>query len=860
MMNSNNKILMALAAIVLAACATNDTAEQALDNSYDGHEISMQASEALASTRAETDIQTALFAADEVLQGYVWHTSDQANNNFSPLLTAIAPTNEAPNVNPLKTNQRLYWPADPTKTITLYALYPQTVNSGTTTFAVEADQTSDASYKASDLMWAGDHASHAAMTAAYSDNVLNIPFKHKMAKLIVNAMSDGSIEDVIINGITVQNIKRQIGFTPTTGVLGGSGTLAEPGTIAMSNYGACLLPPQTITDNTEFIVVAVSVNGVDYTAKYKATGDVVFNEGYQYVINLSIGSQSLKMTSTLPGWASVTNTHNITPVQFGSITMATVDDVTYNGSAFTPTPVVTDATSGATLTNGTHFDYAYYANTNAGTALVVATGKEGTDYVGQVAVQKFTIQKADPVVTPPVAATLTYDGTGTPNHPATFQNLLTSEGSTTAGTMFWKLDDGEYSSVFSNDNFQGKNAGDYTVYYKVVGDDNYNDVAEASITATIAKKAITDWSISPATLSIKDAGGEDEEKTGTVTFNPGTVVDNPTDYGTVTWSNSATDKATLSATTGTSVDVTGVKAGTANITISSIVDGDNYTYTLDNTKKCEVTVESTIDIKMNPLYYLSTTNMKKSGSSNILASSTNDGYFYSQTELPAKGSSPVSGYHMPDLQEWLSIIPAWHENYPLTNDGLIASSLTNSNYTIGGDDPNSWVWSGKVSRYLNRFVQVKFGYDNDTKAGIWESSYFRYVSATDIRAIRFLGTDYCSAWRYVWSGGKVTIYATLIGNVENTEAAAQTAYNNWNTYTFGDDEAKGAVKREFIARGYKHPTDNDMYDQNKAFGYWHYSKNEKRVVYSSNFDNTYNKIGVNKFSTLRFEIRLFRDN
>lgn len=849
---------MALAAIVLAACATNDTAEQALDNSYDGPEISMQASEAMASTRAETDIQTALFDADEVLQGYIWHTSDQANNNFSPLLTAIAPTNEAPNVNPLKTNQRLYWPADPTKTITLYALYPQTVNSGTTTFTVEADQTSDASYKASDLMWAGDHASHAAMTAAYSDNVLNIPFKHKMAKLIVNAMSDGSIEDVIINGITVQNIKRQIGFTPTTGVLGGSGTLAEPGTIAMSNYGACLLPPQTITDNTEFIVVAVSVNGVDYTAKYKATGDVVFNEGYQYVINLSIGSQSLKMTSTLPGWASVTNTHNITPVQFGSITMATVDDVTYNGSAFTPTPVVTDAISGATLTNGTHFDYTYYANTNAGTALVVATGKEGTDYVGQVAVQKFTIQKADPVVTPPVAATLTYDGTGTPNHPATFQNLLTSEGSTTAGTMFWKLDDGEYSSVFSNDNFQGKNAGDYTVYYKVVGDDNYNDVAEASITATIAKKAITDWSISPATLTIKDAGGEDEEKTGTVTFNPGTVVDNPTDYGTVTWSNSATDKATLSATTGTSIDVTGVKAGTANITISSIVDGDNYTYTLDNTKKCEVTVESTIDIKMNPLYYISKTNLKNSGSSKILATSTNDGTYYAQSEVPAKGSSPVSGYHMPDVQEWLSIIPAWQNKAFITD--YISSSFTNTAITIGGNDANSWVYNNRTSRYLKNFVKVKFGYNSTTKAGIWESSYLRYVSATETRAIRFLGTDYCSAWRYVWgSNGKVTIYATLIGNVENTEAAALAAYNNWNTYTFGDDEAKGAVMREFIGRGAK-TSDNADSGKNTSVCYWHYTSTSLRNVYGVNNNDSYNNIGVNASGNLKFEIRLFRDN
>lgn len=844
--------MMALAAIVLAACATNDTAEQAPDSSYDGPEISMQASETMASTRAETDIQTALFDADEVLQGYIWHTSDQANNNFSPLLTAMAPTNEAPTVNPLKTNQRLFWPADPTKTITLYALYPQTVNSGTTTFTVEADQTSDAGYKASDLMWAGDHASHAAMTAAYSENALNIPFKHKMAKLIVNAMSDGSIENVIINGITVQNIKRQIGFTPTTGVLGGSGTLAEPGAIAMSNFGACLLPPQTITDNTDFIAVAVSVNGVDYTAKYKAAGDLVFNEGYQYVINLNIGTQSLKMTSTLPGWASVTNTHNITPKQFGSLSMAGVSDVTYNGSAFTPTPVVTDAVSGATLTSGTHFDYTYYANTNAGTALVVATGKDGTDYVGQVAVQKFTIKKATPVVTAPTARTgLVYNGTK--SSAATSQNLLSSQGSTTAGTMFWKLDNGAYSSVYSSSNFTKKNAGSYKVYYKVVGDDNYNDVAEASITATIAKKAITDWSISPATLTIKDAGGTTAEKTGTVTFNPGTVIDNPTDYGTVTWSNSDNNKATLSATTGTSITVTGKAAGTTNITVNSIGAGTNYTYTSSTSKKCAVTVESSVNIKMNPLYYISATNMTGT-TTKTLATSTDAGTYYASSEVPAQGSSPVSGYHMPDVQEWLSIIPAWQNKAFITE--YISGSLTNRTYTIGGNS-NSWVDNYNTSRYLNDFVKVKFGYNSTTKAGIWESSYFRYDRATEIHAIRFLGTDYCSAWKYVWSGGNVTIYATLIGKVENNQTAAEAAYSKWSTYTFGDDATKGQVKREFIARGFQ--SDNTTYQSGKVVSYWHYTGTSKRNVNGVNNNDSYNNIGVNADGNTKFEIRLFRD-
>lgn len=43
-----------------------------------------------------------------------------------------------------------------------------------------------------------------------------------------------------------------------------------------------------------------------------------------------------------------------------------------------------------------------------------------------------------------------------------------------------------------------------------------------------------------------------------------------------------------------------------------------------------------------------------------------------------------------------------------------------------------------------------FGYDATTKAGITDNSYWNaYSTGTDVRyAIRFLGTDYCSVWKY----------------------------------------------------------------------------------------------------------------
>ena len=74
------------------------------------------------------------------------------------------------------------------------------------------------------------------------------------------------------------------------------------------------------------------------------------------------------------------------------------------------------------------------------------------------------------VTIPPTANPLTCDGTE--------QELVTA-GTATNGTMQYKLGaDGTYSTNIPT----ATNAGTYTVYYKAVGNDGYEDSAEASVT------------------------------------------------------------------------------------------------------------------------------------------------------------------------------------------------------------------------------------------------------------------------------------------------------------------------------------------------------------------------------------------
>ena len=66
------------------------------------------------------------------------------------------------------------------------------------------------------------------------------------------------------------------------------------------------------------------------------------------------------------------------------------------------------------------------------------------------------------------------------------QTLITA-GTADGGELQYKLNDGAYSKDLPT----AQNAGDYTVYYKVVGDDEHEDSVEQSLTVTIQKATVT---------------------------------------------------------------------------------------------------------------------------------------------------------------------------------------------------------------------------------------------------------------------------------------------------------------------------------------------------------------------------------
>ena len=135
---------------------------------------------------------------------------------------------------------------------------------------------------------------------------------------------------------------------------------------------------------------------------------------------------------------------------------------------------------------------------------------------------------------------------------------MVTAGETEGGTMMYRL--GE-SGNFSDQIPTGTDAGDYTVWYKVVGDKNHSDTKPVKVDVTIAKKALTVSAPSPSVyvgdnaplLALTYTGLVDgksvtpsQEPDFTITKSDNTVIDledavKTVGTYTITWSNANQD-------------------------------------------------------------------------------------------------------------------------------------------------------------------------------------------------------------------------------------------------------------------------------------------------------------------------------
>ncbi len=171
--------------------------------------------------------------------------------------------------------------------------------------------------------------------------------------------------------------------------------------------------------------------------------------------------------------------------------------VTYSGFVSNETEAVLSGTLA--------FDYTYANGNNVGAYEITPKGLSSNNYEITFINGTLTVEKADATYTAPTANEVTYTGA--------MQELVTA-GTVDGGKMVFSLDkEGGYSETLS-----AKKAGEYTVWYKVIGDDNHNNTAPASITVE-NKKATPDLGTVSADGTVDDTTKPEDvvlTQTGTV--------------------------------------------------------------------------------------------------------------------------------------------------------------------------------------------------------------------------------------------------------------------------------------------------------------------------------------------------------
>jgi len=162
-------------------------------------------------------------------------------------------------------------------------------------------------------------------------------------------------------------------------------------------------------------------------------------------------------------------TYTIEKAELTGVSVTQKGTLTYTGEDLTP-EVTANATAkgGQTVSftysiaeGGTYGDIPVLAEAGQHTVYFKASALNHNDVTGSFTV---TIGKAEPTVTPPAAVSgLAYDGT---------EKELITAGTSEHGTFQYRLSE---SDDWSDAIPTGTNAGSYTVYWKLVGDENHSD-------------------------------------------------------------------------------------------------------------------------------------------------------------------------------------------------------------------------------------------------------------------------------------------------------------------------------------------------------------------------------------------------
>lgn len=199
------------------------------------------------------------------------------------------------------------------------------------------------------------------------------------------------------------------------------------------------------------------------------------------------------------------------------------------------------------------------------------------------------------------------------------------------------------------------------------------------------------------------------------------------------------------------VTVTSHAVGNATITVTK-GDGTNYAAYTGNDKTVNVTVravEETDKPENNPLWWVAQYNMAEGATDFVGEHSITGQYCFNFTDA---ATANVSGYHLPNFDEQISIVPMENPSTGANGTNILGISEELSSPKAFSEQPRN------------------VGGETVAASTSWIGK-----SGNAVYAVRYAGTKYASAWRYKWVStpcNGVLIESYLVSAANETEAKA----------------------------------------------------------------------------------------
>lgn len=261
------------------------------------------------------------------------------------------------------------------------------------------------------------------------------------------------------------------------------------------------------------------------------------------------------------------------------------------------------------------------------------------------------------------------------------------------------------------------------------------------------------------------------------------------------------------------------------------------------------------DIRRNPLWYVAQYNMAQDKRSFVAAHSTASQYTFTFSDAQ---NPNIPGYHQPTRDELVSIVPS----NVTTGDGIVIFNQTNT--------------------LANPYELSEIACNVGGTSVPASTSVFGKNATADYYAVRFINTDFASAWHYKWVTSPcngLLVESYLLYDVTTLDKAKEVLQNlaSSSIFTGTADDASAnqtpestvttsnsLVQRFFPACGYRYNSTSGVAtnDIDKGCNYWSSTANGSESFLAHSYNSGSQTLAINSRSNTAFglSVRLFKDN